>query len=1191
MKGIYSLLAFFTVILFAACNNKPPLFKKVDSSYSGITFNNKIVESDSMNPMNVVNIYNGGGVGIGDFNNDGLPDVYLTGNMVSSKLYLNRGNLKFEDITVKAGVEGMGRWARGISVIDINNDGLMDLYVCNTIYKDSLRRRNILYVNQGIDKDGIPHFKDMAAEYGLDINVQSTMASFFDYDNDGDLDMYLTVNEASNGNSSSVFLQRRTITPSIGRLYRNDMNEPLHHGVFHDVSKEAGMVLQGFGHSATICDINNDGWKDIYVSDDFLSNNILYINNHNGTFTDKSKDYFKHTSFNSMGQDVVDINNDGLADVVELDMNPKDNYRKKMMLGSNNYNTYQNFGKFNYQFQYVRNTFQLNQGPRLENDTVGAPVFSEIGFMSGMSQTDWSWTPVITDFDNDGYRDMIVTNGFPRDVSDHDFIAYRDKAHDLVEPSKMLDKIPVIKLVNYAFKNRDGLTFDDVSADWGISIPSFSNGAVYADLDNDGDMDMIINNINDEAFVYENTSHKKGDTSSHYLQIAFKGDKLNINGLGAFADIYYNGTKHQVYENNPYRGYLSSNQAIAHFGLGISFLVDSVVIRWPGQRKQTIKNVHADQLLKVNIDDAKDIYEWQPLKRDKPSVFKEITRTAGITYYDKDFDFIDFNIQTTLPHKFSEYSPALATADLNGDGLDDIISGGNGAFPATMFLQKSDGKFAEQPFVIKKDSVVKNYKDEGILVFDANGDGYPDVYIASGGYRYKDSSNNYQDRLYINNGKGEYSLAENALPVNYISKLCVRAMDYNHDGKLDLFVSGRVDPWKYPKPVSSFIFRNDSQNGIAKFTDVTAEVAPDLQNIGMVCDALFTDFDNDNQVDLILAGEWMPVTFLKNVNGKFKNVTAATGIADKTGWWNSIVAGDFRHTGKIDYIIGNNGLNTLYQPTDQYPVYMTAKDFDHNGSYVPVASLYLKATDGKMKEFPANGRDDIIERIPTFKKRFDTYKKFADVDMDQIFTPELRKDAQRLKATELQSCYLRNDGDGKFTMIPLPQAAQFSVLNGMIADDYDGDGNLDVLINGNDFGTEVSIGRLDALNGLMLKGDGKGGFTPLSIMESGIYIPDDGKALVQLRDGKGNYLVAASQNKGPMKLFALNANKGESLKLNADDVSAVVHLRNGTVQKQEFYYGSGFLSQSARYCVVNTDALNVIITNSKGVSRAIKLNE
>ncbi|MEO5681686.1 MAG: VCBS repeat-containing protein [Chitinophagaceae bacterium] len=1141
--------------------------------------------------MNVVNIYNGGGVGIGDFNADGLSDIYFTGNMVASKLYLNKGNLAFEDITDRAGVEGLGRWARGVSIVDINNDNLMDIYICNTIYKDSLRRRNILYVNQGVDAAGIPHFKDMAAVYGLDIHIQSTMASFFDYDNDGDLDMYLTVNEASNGNSSSVFRERKgNSVHSAGRLYRNDMDSVLQHAVYHDVSLQAGMVLAGFGHSATICDLNNDGWKDIYVSDDFISSNILFINNQDGTFTDRARDYFKHTSYNSMGQDVVDINNDGMADIVELDMNPQDNHRKKMMLNANNYNTIQNFDKFNYQLQYVRNTFQLNQGPRLlENDSVGPPVFSEIGFMSGVAQTDWSWTPVITDFDNDGYRDMLITNGFPKDVSDHDFISYREKSNGLEPPLRMMQKIPVIKLANYAFKNRDGIMFSDVSNDWGFSTRSFSNGAVYADLDNDGDMDMVVNNIDDKAFLYENTLRKKMDTAVHFLQIAFKGDKLNINGLGAFADIYYQGSKHQVYENNPYRGYLSSNQAIAHFGLGNSTMVDSVVIRWPGERKQTIKSVPADQVLKVSMADAKEVYsgKWGVLA--KQPLFKEITTAAGISYNHQEFDFIDFNIQTTLPHKFSDYCPALAAGDVDGNGLDDVLIGGNAFNLSVFFLQQGDGKFKQQPLFSNSGNDNLQYKDEGMLLFDADGNGSQDVYVAGGGYKYPDTSSNYQDRLYLNNGKGLFTLSKDALPVNYTSKLCVRAIDFNKDGKLDLFVSGRVDPGKYPKPVSSFIFRNDSEKGKARFTDVTAEVAPGLLNIGMVCDALFTDFDNDNQVDLILAGEWMPVSFFKNTGGKFINVTAASGVNEKTGWWNAIVAGDFRHTGRTDYIIGNVGLNTLYQASETYPVYMTAKDFDRNGSYVPVPSLFLPATDGKMKEFPAFGRDDIAERMPTLKKRFNNYSKFADADMDDIFTPEMRKDAQRLKATMLQSCYLRNDGSGKFTMIPLPAQAQFAPLNGMITDDYDGDGNLDVLINANDFSTEVSIGRLDAMNGLLLKGDGKGGFMPQSILQSGIYLPGDGKALVKLKSSNGEYLVAASQNRGPLKLFNLRERR-RFFAVNSDDVSAVLHFKDGSIQKEEFYYGSGFLSQSSRTCnIYPENVASISMTNSKGVVRALAL--
>ncbi len=632
-KARVLLLSLFT-FLFFACNTKSTLFEEISSSHSGIDFNNKITENDSINPLDVVNVYNGGGVGIGDFNNDGKQDIYFTGNMVPCKLYLNKGNFKFKDITKEAGVDGMDRWARGVSVVDINNDGLADIYVCNTIYRDSLRRRNILYVNQGVGKDGIPHFKDMAAEYGLDINVQSTMATFFDYDNDGDLDMYLVVNSAASGYDQSVFGQRsnrEAQTSSKGRLYRNDMDAALRHPVFHNVSVEAGIIYAGFGHAATICDINNDGWKDIYVSDDFLSNNILYINNHNGTFTDRAAAYFKHTSFNAMGQDVIDINNDGLPDIVELDMSPEGNYRKKMMLNANSYITFQNFDAFGYQYQYVRNTLQLNQGPALlEGDSIGAPAFSEIGFLSGIAQTDWSWTPLVTDFDNDGYRDMIVTNGFSKDVSDHDFIAYRKDATGLASRKEILEQIPEIKLHNYAYHNNGDLTFTNVTDNWGLSVFTFSNGAAYADFDNDGAMDMVINNIDGEALLYRNTSADK-DTSAHFLQVKFKGGPQNIDGFGAIATIYYDGNKKQVYDNTPYRGYLSTIQNIAHFGLGKTNMIDSVTIQWNLNTKQTLTNVKSNQTIIADIKDAKPSLYQQPIAN-TTSLFKEITKTAGIGY-------------------------------------------------------------------------------------------------------------------------------------------------------------------------------------------------------------------------------------------------------------------------------------------------------------------------------------------------------------------------------------------------------------------------------------------------------------------------------------------------------------------------------------------------------------------------------
>ena len=1189
LMNFFKILSFSACLLWlAACHNKSTLFEEISSSQSNITFNNKIVENDSINPLDVVNIYNGGGVGIGDFNHDSLQDIFFTGNMVSCKLYLNKGNFKFEDITEIAGVSGAGRWARGVSIVDINNDGLPDIYICNTIYKDSLRRRNILYINQGLDKKGIPHFKDMAAEYGLDIHVQSTMASFFDYDNDGDLDMYLTVNEASTGYDQSVFQQRNISAdrrPSIGRLFRNDWDPVLNHSVYRDVSSEAGFIFPGYGHATTICDINNDGWKDIYVSDDFISNNILYINNHDGTFSNNTKDYFKHTSFNAMGQDIIDINNDGLPDVIELDMSPQDNQRKKMMSSANSYITYQNFENFNYQFQYVRNTLQLNQGYRVgENDSIGNPVFSEIAFLSGIAQTDWSWTPIVADFDNDSYRDIIITNGFPKDVSDHDFSNYRKDATGLASKGQILSQIPEIKLHNYAYRNNGDLTFGDSTNSWGMSEPTYSSGAAYADLDNDGALDLVINNINDPALVYRNTSRDKDTVNSHYLNIKFAGDGRNRNGIGAIANIYYDGNKQQVYENNPYRGYLSTIQNTAHFGLGKIKFVDSITIKWYNNRMQTIKNVKVDQVLQVDIRNAQESFSYRRSYIDSSALFKEVTRNYGINYKDPEQDFIDFNIQKLLPHKFSEFSPALAAGDVDGNGLDDIIIGGNSYNLAKVFLQQSTGKFKQQDLLPAAEKKFDAYKDEGILIFDANGDNKPDVYIASGAHKYRSGSSKYEDRLYINDRHANVTKDSLALLINYTSKLCVRAFDYNNDGRLDLFVSGRVDPWHYPKPVNSCILRNDSKDGIPHFTDVTNEVAPELKNIGLVCDALFTDFNNDGATDLILAGEWMPVTFFQNINGKFKNVTASSGVASKNGWWNSIVAGDFRHTGRMDYIVGNVGLNSLYQASDKYPVYITAKDFDNNGSYDAIPSLYLPASDGALREFPAFGRDDMIKEMISIKKRFLNYKSFAGATMDSIVTPAMRKDALRLKATMLKSCYLRNDGNGKFTMIPLPLQAQVSPLSAMVADDFDGDGNPDVLLNGNDFGTEVSIGRYDAFNGLLLKGDGKGNFQPLTIQQSGIYIPGNGKALVKLISSSGKYIIAASQNRDALKLFELR-NKMNIVKLNVDDISATIFFNDGKIQKKEFYYGSSFLSQSGRFLTIDKNVIAAEILNSKGNKR------
>ena len=1191
MKLLAAIIGLFFILNISSCNTDKPLFELVDANHSGIQFNNEVKESDSLNVLDISNVYNGGGVGIGDFNGDGLQDIYFTGNKVSNKLYLNKGEFKFDDITNAAAVTGDGKWCRGVSVIDINNDGKSDLYISATLDTNADKRKNILYVNQGNDANGIPHFKDLATEYGLADTTFSTMANFFDYDNDGDLDMFLVVNEIKDAHIPNVYHPKNQNPEyySSSRLFQNNYDSVLKHPVFVDVSEKAGIVKEGFGHSVVVTDINKDGWKDIYVTNDYLPNDYLWINNHDGTFTDQLEVYFKHSSVNSMGTDVGDINNDGLMDFITLDMNPRDNYRKKMMMNPNSYQTFQNNDLYGYQYQYVRNTLQINQGPRvLQNDSIGAPIFSEIAFLSGIAETDWSWTPLLADVDNDGNRDLFVTNGFPKDVTDHDFITYRNKAYSFASKTQLLVEIPEVKIHNYAFKNNADLTFSDQSLNWGFEIPSFSNGAVYADLDNDGDLDLVINNINDPASIYQNKEREIQPEKSHYLDIAFKGAAQNIQAIGASVEVYYDHGKKQIADQSPFRGYLSTVQNNIHFGLGAIQQIDSLIIQWPNQQKQVIKNVKSDQVLVVDIKNASTPANAVQNIFATNSLFKEVTNTVGIQYKHTQNDFVDFNIQKLLPHKFSEYGPAIAVGDINGDGLDDMIVGGASNNSAQMFLQQKNNQFVQKA-LLPNIQFSKLNTDEGVLLLDVDGDKDLDLYISSGGFENQSGAASYQDQLYINDGKGNFKQDITALPLNNTSKLCVKAADYDHDGDLDLFVGGRVDPWNYPKPVNSFIYRNDSKNGQVKYTDVTKTIAKDLNQIGLVCDAIFTDFNNDGWVDLIVTGEWMPITFLTNEKGVFKNSSTLSGINDQVGWWNTIQSGDFDGDGDMDYIVGNLGLNSFYKASNVYPVQIYAKDFDNNGSYDAFPALYIPTshTDTIKKLFPAQTRDDIVKQMISTRAKYQNYKSFAAARIDQLFTPEQLKGAQILKANYLVSSYLKNNGNGKFELSVLPIAAQVSILNGMEVDDFDGDGNLDVLINGNDYGTEVSVGRYDAMNGLLLRGDGKGGFKPLSILESGIFIPGNGKALVKLRSANGAYLVAASQNKSALKVFELKT-KERIVPIEANDISANITYKNGKGRKLEFYYGSSFLSQSGRFVRATNNVKTITVTNANGIKRTIE---
>ena len=699
MKKSRLLLCYFVLVSLASCTSDKGKFVLLSPGKTNIHFDNTIIQDSAVNVFDFPNIFNGGGVGVGDFNNDGLQDLYFTGNRVANKMYLNKGNLQFEDVTDLANVDGGGIWSRGVAVVDINNDGMLDLYVCATAKLDPKERINLLYVNQGNNEKNICTFKNMADEYGLADTTQSTMANFFDYDNDGDLDLYIGVNHIIIDEYANTFKKRNLNGehPSTGKLYRNDWSDSLKHAYFTDVSRQAGILIEGYTHAVNVSDFNLDGWQDIMVANDYASSNVLYINNQDGTFTDKTMDYFKHTAFNSMGSDVVDINNDGWRDVVEVDMLPQDNFRKKMFQSPSSYQSYLNMDQFGFQYQYPRNMLHLNMGASVgENDSVRHPVYGDVGFFSGIAETDWSWCPLVADFDQDGLKDIIFTNGFPKDITDRDFVTYRKEAMRLTSEKDMINSIPEVKIHNYAYRNNGDLKFTETSYEWGLGEPSFANGAAYADLDNDGDLDMIINNINAAASVYENRLNEGQAIPTHYLNIKLTGSPQNINAIGANITVYQKD-KSQYFENTPFRGYLSTQSMIINVGVGKDEMIDSVVVKWPGNKQTKFTNVKTDQTIEANYASASaGPGDALPMFATN-NWFTNITGSTGITYQHQQRDFIDFTIQKLLPHKFSEYAPSIAAGDINGDGYDDMVTGGSPNHHAQVFLQQPNGKFLQQP--------------------------------------------------------------------------------------------------------------------------------------------------------------------------------------------------------------------------------------------------------------------------------------------------------------------------------------------------------------------------------------------------------------------------------------------------------------------------------------------------------------
>jgi enediyne biosynthesis protein E4 len=1182
MQIKYNLPFFIILIILFSCQKKTDiLFSEIKSNESNIHFSNDIKEDSIYNVINYEYLYNGGGVAIGDFNNDSLPDIYFTGNMVSNKMYINKGNFTFEDVTDLAGVTGNSKWCKGATVIDINNDGMLDIYVSISLKKASKIKTNLLYVCQWIDPVlKLPLYKEMAAEYGLADTSETQMANFFDYDNDGDLDVYLLENEATELNPNNFRpLKNDGTQKNTDKLLQNNFDNKLQHAVYTSVTAQAGIRYEGYGLGVSICDINQDGWKDIYVSNDYISNNELYINNHDGTFTNKCASYFKHTSRNAMGNDVADINNDGLPDVIELDMAPADNHRLKMMNNTINYSTYQNSDKYGYMHQYVRNTLQINQGNRmLGNDSIGDPAFSETAYASGIAQTDWSWAPLLMDVDNDGWKDVMISNGLPKDMTDMDFMAYRDEAKNKTALADVLKQLPSVKINNYIFRNNHNTSFTNKTMDWGWNIPTFSAGMAYADFDKDGDMDVVINNTNMEATLLKNNATQINKDSSHYLHIQLQGDSLNINGIGASIELRYKG-QYQLYENNPYRGYLSSNENRIHFGVGNVNIIDTIVVEWNNHQLQTLTNVAVNQKIIIKKNNA-IAYDKSIRIKATDNLFTDVTNSNEINFTASETDFIDFTIQRLIPHKLSQYGPALAAADINGDGLDDLIIGGSSPNNAMYFIQQKDGKFIKKN--LSASSTNKLADDAGICIFDADADGDNDVFIASGGAENSPNSNAYTDKFYRNDGKGNFIIDTLAIPKNNSSKSCVKAADYDNDGDLDVFIGGRVLPGSYPLPINSFIYNND---GKGYFTDVTKSVAPSLQNIGLVCDAVWSDVDNDGDPDLLLAGEWMAPTILKNEKSVLLPTT--NNLASIKGWYNSITAADLDNDGDIDYVLGNYGSNGFYQPSVSFPVSVYAKDFDKNESFDAVYSTWLPITENAaIKEYPVASRDELIKEMTFMKGKFGSYAAYANTEMKDIFSKAELENSYRNNITNCKTGWIENKGKFVFVWHDLPLETQYSPMFGVSINDFNADGNMDIALTGNDYGMSPSLGRHDAFNGLILSGNGKGVFIPLSIVQSGLFIPYDGKALIQFVHNNTLQIVA-SQNQGQLKIFEQKKKADSIIKILPNELYATITFRNGQKRKEEFYYGSSFYAQSSRFVLVNKSISSIEIMNNKKEKRII----
>ena len=1163
------------------------LFKSIEPEKSGIDFSNTLYETDTFNSIFYEYYYNGSGLAIGDVNNDGLSDIFFGSNMDKSRLYLNKGNLEFEDITEKAGINTSGSWITGVSLVDLNMDGWLDIYLCvgGNIVDDY---RNLLFMNNGAN--GILTFTEKAHEVGLDDDRYSTQASFFDYDRDGDLDVYILTSSMNIPNKNA--LRGRVGDGSMrntDRLYRNDGHDPAT-GLpsFTDVSRNAGIVWDGFGLGICVSDINLDGWPDIYIANDYITNDLLYINNGNGTFTDKCSEYFKHTSYSAMGMDIADINNDGLVEVFTLDMLPEDYFRKRIMAGNmREFRRYQAEIEKGYAHQFTRNMLHLNNG-----EISGTLSFSEIGQLAGVQETDWSWAPLFADFDNDGFRDLFIGNGIPQDISNMDFsTVVQNQMRDSPDmPFSILNNIlreellslGNVKKPNVMYRNTGHLLFDDKTVEWGLGRPSFSTGAAFSDLDNDGDLDLVLNNLNDPASLYENTLSEKNsaDSISHYLKIKLYGSRFDRGGIGAKIWLYAQGQQ-QYYEHFPVRGFQSMVDPEIHFGFGETYLIDSIHVCWPDGKRQKISGIMTDQLITLEYENSAVPDDPKIITGPQSHLFKEVSREKNILFFHKEKEFVDFNIQPLLPHMYSQEGPGISVGDVNSDGLDDFFIGGATGSFGTFFIQNPEGSFTAKPLHDNP-----NYEDMGSLLFDADGDGDDDLYVVSGGTGLPPGNPFYNDRLYMNDGEGNFSYVAEALPDTGICGSQVLASDFDRDGDLDLFVCGRIKLENYPFPERSILLRNDSKGSdLLQFTDVTTDVAEDLQYAGLISAALWTDYDLDGWTDLIFAGEWMPVKIFRNVNGNFEDVTPSSGISEYTGWWNSITGADFDKDGDIDYVAGNLGLNTRFKASPEQPLRILAKDFDRNGYVDPICTYYVQG-----KSYPIYHRNVMMDQMPFIQTKYKRYEEYARATIDDILDEDQLEDAYIADAQTLNTSYFENLGNGTFAIHPLPMEAQFAPVFGLLANDYNGDENCDLLMVGNSYAYNVEDGRHDAFIGLFMEGNGEGGFKPVLSRESGFFVDGDAKGMAELILRDEQSLVLAARNSGQLVVYETVNSSKNIVRLNRDDQCADILYKNGRKEHREFYYGSGYLSSSSRMCRLSENVVSITITTFSGDSRIIEFS-